>query len=35
MKKKLSESTVENRKKTAKHYTELAREHMATKKAGG
>jgi carbonic anhydrase/acetyltransferase-like protein (isoleucine patch superfamily) len=35
MKKELSESTVENRKETARHYIELAREHMSIKKAGG
>jgi carbonic anhydrase/acetyltransferase-like protein (isoleucine patch superfamily) len=34
MKKKLSKSTVENRKTTAQHYIELAREHMAITKAG-
>ncbi|MEJ2657329.1 MAG: gamma carbonic anhydrase family protein [Desulfobacterales bacterium] len=34
VKKELSETTVEKRKATAEHYIELAREHMATRKAG-
>ena len=33
MKKELSESTVENRQKTARHYTLLAREHRAIVKS--
>jgi gamma-carbonic anhydrase len=34
LKKELSATTVEKRKETAEHYIELARDHMAIKKAG-
>ena len=34
LKKELSKTTVEKRKQTAEHYIELAKEHMAIKKAG-
>jgi carbonic anhydrase/acetyltransferase-like protein (isoleucine patch superfamily) len=35
LKKKLSPTTIERRRQTAEHYIELAKEHMAIKKAGG
>jgi len=34
LKKELSKTTIENRRQTAEHYTELAKEHMAIEKAG-
>jgi len=34
LKKELPETTVKKRKETAEHYIELAKEHMAIKKAG-